>query len=67
MKKLFTLACTLILGAGLSFAQTQTPPAGGSTDTTKSDTKTKKSKKHKSGKKHKKGSATTDSGTATPK
>jgi hypothetical protein len=65
MKKLFVLACTLVLGGALSFAQTQTAPASGSTDTTKSDSKTtKKSKKHKSSKKHKKGAASTESGTA---
>ena len=64
MKKLFVLACTLVLGGALSFAQTQTAPASGSTDTTKSDSKTtKKSKKHKS-KKHKKAAAGTESGTA---
>jgi len=68
MKKLFVLACTLVLGGALSFAQTQTAPASGSTDTTKSDTKTKKSKKHKASKKHKKGAASTGTGaTAQPK
>jgi ABC-type oligopeptide transport system substrate-binding subunit len=51
MKKLFTIACTLVLGSALSFAQAaQTPPAGGTTGTgtTKSETKTKK---HSHGKK----------------
>ena len=67
MKKLFTIACTLVLGSALSFAQaTQTPPASGTTgtSTTKSDTKTKKhSHSKKGGKKSKKSSG--DS-TATP-
>ena len=35
MKQLFTIACTLVLGSALSFAQTGTalghPPAGGDT------------------------------------
>jgi hypothetical protein len=67
MKKLFTIAFTLILGSALSFAQAggttggQTPPAGDKTDTAgKSDTG-KKGKKHhhKGGKKSKKGADTT--------
>jgi hypothetical protein len=67
MKKLFTIACTLVLGSMLSFAQTggstggQTPPAGDKTATTgKSETGKKGSKTHhKGGKKSKKGSSTT--------
>ncbi len=57
MKKVFTLVCTLFLGAALSFAQT-----GGSTTGTPSQdagktttTKGKKHHHHKGGKKHKKG------------
>src|SRR5689334_10734371 len=69
MKKLFTIACTLVLGGVMSFAQAggstaQNPPAGGtSTDTAKSDTG-KKGKKHhhKGGKKSKKNSG----GSTTP-
>jgi hypothetical protein len=63
MKKLFTIACTLVLGSALSFAQAaQTPPAGGTTDSKTSTTKTKIGKKgatkaHK-GKKAKKASTT---------
>lgn len=67
MKKLFILACTLVLGSALSFAQatTPTPAAGNDTGKTTSTTKGKKSKTHhKSGKKSKK-STTTD--TTTPK
>ena len=69
MKKLFTLLCTLVLGATLSFAQ-----AGGGTtgttgqDTTKSDTGKKGhkggKKGHKGGKKSKKGAG--DAGTTPP-
>ena len=63
MKKLFTIACTLVLGSALSFGQaTQTPPAGGTTDSKTSTTKTKSGKKgaksHKGGKKAKKASTT---------
>lgn len=67
MKKLFTIACALVLGSVISFAQagsTQTPPAGsdtGKTDTAKT-TKGKKHHHHKGGKKSKKGST----GTTTP-
>ncbi len=68
MKKLFTIACTLVLGSALSFAQAaQTPPAGGTTGTgtTKSETKTKKHSHGKKGTKKAKKS-TGDSGTTTP-
>jgi hypothetical protein len=55
MKKLFTIACTLVLGGALSFAQagstTQNPPASG--DQTKTGTSTTKKHKH-GGKKSKK-------------
>ena len=63
MKKLFTIACTLVLGGALAFAQaTQNPPASG--DQTKTDTTSTTTKKHhksgkKSSKKHKKGADTT--------
>ncbi|HEV8181440.1 MAG TPA: hypothetical protein VGQ61_03655 [Candidatus Angelobacter sp.] len=68
MKKLFTIACTLVLGSALSFAQTggstggQTPPAGDKTATTgKSETGKKgtKTHHHKGGKKSKKSSGST--------
>lgn len=63
MKKLLTIAFTLLLGASLSFAQA----TGGSTDKTaststasgKKATSKTKTKSHKGGKKSKKG--TTDS------
>ena len=41
MKQLFTIACTLVLGSALSFAQTgttQTPPAGDTTGKTATST-----------------------------
>ncbi len=66
MKKLLTIAFTLLLGASLSFAQA----TGGTTDKS-ADQKTEKGEKkggkgekkgHKGGKKSKKGS----SGTSTP-
>ena len=65
MKKLFTIACTLVLGSALSFAQAQhgqtTTPAGDKTATSKSETGKKGAKKHhhKGGKKCKKSSSTT--------
>lgn len=61
MKKLLTIAFTLLLGASLSFAQT----GGGSTDKGAGDKTTKAGKKshtHKGGKKSKKNSG----GTTTP-
>ncbi len=73
MKKLFTIACTLVLGGALSFAQASgstgqtTPPAGDKTATTgKSETGKKGTKKHhhKGGKKSKKSATDT---TTTPK
>lgn len=72
MKKLFTLACALLISGTLAFAQTggtsgstggsQTPAAGDKTQTAshkggKKATKTAKS--HKGGKKSKKGSTST--------
>jgi hypothetical protein len=66
MKKLFTIACTLVLGSALGFAQastTQKPPASGD-QTTKTDTTTKKHHKH-SGKKSKKSKKSTE-GTPAP-
>jgi hypothetical protein len=78
MKKLFTIACTLVLGGALAFAQTggtsgstggQTP-AGDQTKTSASTTTTKKHHKHgaKKTKKSKKGAAaaTTPTPAATP-
>jgi len=67
MKKLFTLAVTMLLAGTLSFAQT-----GGSTDkpagTTKTDSGKKgKSKGKKGGKKSKKGQGTTAPATPAPK
>lgn len=65
MKQLFTIACTLVLGSALSFAQagtTQNPPASGDQTKTGTSTTTKKHHKHgskKSGKKAKKGADTT--------
>jgi len=67
MKKLFTIACTLVLGGVLSFAQAggttggQTPPAGDKpANTGKSETGKKgKTHHHKGGKKSKKGSSST--------
>ena len=63
MKKLLTIAFTLLLGASLSFAQA----TGGSTDKTpatstasgKKATSKTKTKSHKGGKKSKKNSSTT--------
>jgi len=51
MKKLFTLLCTLVLGATLSFAQT----GGGSTGTQDTSKQTEGKKAHKGGKKGHKG------------
>lgn len=64
MKKLFTLVCTLVLGATLSFAQTGTGSTGTGTGTTTSGKKGHKGGKkgHKGGKKGKKGSG----GSTTP-
>ena len=65
MKKLFTLLCTLVLGATLSFAQA----GGGTTGTTGQDTSSTGKKGHKGGKKGHKGgkkSKKGNSGTNTP-
>jgi hypothetical protein len=64
MKKLFTVVFTMLVAAGLTFAQA----TGGATDTTKAPQTTgkkgaKTSKAHKGGKKSKKGSGTS---TTTP-
>jgi len=69
MKKISTLAITLLLGAGLVMAQTggdksslnpQPLPPGKKATTATTTTKTKSGKKgHKGGKKSKKGSAST--------
>ena len=66
MKKLFTIACTLVLGSALGFAQAastaQTTPANG--DQTKTGTSTTTKKHHHHGaKKTKKSKKSTD---ATP-
>jgi hypothetical protein len=74
MKKLFTIACTLVLGGALAFAQTGSTggqtPAGDQTKTSTSTTTTKKHHKHgaKKTKKSKKGAAaaTTPTPAATP-
>jgi|SwirhirootsSR3_FD_contig_31_12857456_length_542_multi_12_in_0_out_0_2 hypothetical protein len=65
MKKLLTIAFTLVLGSALSFAQagSTTPPAGG-TDTTKTDTA--KTKKHSHAKKGAKKSKKSSGDTMTP-
>jgi hypothetical protein len=56
MKKLFTLACTLVLGGALSFAQAaQTPAAGGSTTTESTSTDAPKAATGKKKASHKKG------------
>lgn len=64
MKKLFTLVCTLVLGATLSFAQTGTGSTGSQPTTTTSGKKGHKGGKkgHKGGKKGKKSSG----GSTTP-
>ena len=66
MKKLFTLVCTLMLGATLSFAQAGGGSTGKPSDTTQTDTGKKGhkggKKGHKGGKKGKKGSG----GSTTP-
>jgi hypothetical protein len=68
MKKLFTIACTLVLGGALAFAQaTQNPPASGDQTQTGTSTTTKKHHKHsgkKSSKKNKKGASDTTSAPA---
>jgi hypothetical protein len=62
MKKLFTLAFTMLLGASLAFAQA----TGGSTD---KPTTTSKGKKHHKGGHHKKGKKgdAGNTGTTNPK
>ena len=66
MKKLFTLVCTLVLAATLSFAQTGTGSTGAPATTTSGKKGHKGGKKgHKGGKKSKKGS--TSSTTPPPK
>ena len=68
MKKLFVLACALVVGASMSLGQGTT----GSTDTktgttTTTTTKGKKHHHHKGGKKHKKSDGNTNTGTTNPK
>ena len=67
MKKLFTIACTLVLGSALSFAQAgaaQNPPAGDTTSKTGTSTTTKKHH-HQGSKKTKKSKKSTE-GTPAP-
>ncbi|MGH9638170.1 MAG: hypothetical protein ACRD72_25315, partial [Candidatus Angelobacter sp.] len=67
MKKLFTIACTLVLGGALAFAQagtTQTPSASG--DQTKTGTSTTTKKHHKHGAKKTKKSKKNATDTTTP-
>jgi hypothetical protein len=66
MKQLFTIACTLVLGGALAFAQAaQTTPASG--DQTKTGTTTTTKKHHKHGaKKSKKGKKSTTEATPAP-
>lgn len=68
MKKVFTLVCTMLLGASLTFAQAGggTPGAQGQDAGKTTTTKGKKHKGHKGGKKHKKGDSA-NTGTTTPK
>ena len=70
MKQLFTIACTLVLGGALAFAQTgsttggQTPAGGDQTSKTSTSTTTKKHHHHgaKKSKKTKKSATDSDSG-----
>jgi hypothetical protein len=55
MKRLFTFVITMLLGAGLAFAQ----DTGGTQKGAKGKPTTKTSKAHKGGKKSKKGSSST--------
>ena len=66
MKQLFTIACTLVLGGALAFAQaTQNPPASG--DQTKTGTSTTTKKHHHHGtKKTKKAKKSTSDTTPAP-
>jgi hypothetical protein len=69
MKQLFTIACTLVLGSALSFAQTgtaQNPPAGDTTGKTATSTTSKHHHGKKSSKKNKKGANTTTAPAANP-
>ena len=66
MKKLFLIACTLVMGAALSFGQATTGTPDKSGDTSKTTTtgtktgkKSTKTKAHKGGKKSKKSSDST--------
>jgi carbohydrate-binding DOMON domain-containing protein len=69
MKKLFTIACTLVLGGALGFAQAGSTtngqtPAGG--DQTKTGTSTTTKKHHKHGVKKTKKSKKSTEGTPAP-
>ena len=65
MKKVFTLVCTMFLGAALSFAQAGGGSTGTGQDAGKAPATTTKGKKHHKGHhKHKKGANTS---TTTPK
>jgi hypothetical protein len=72
MKKLFTIACTLVIGGALAFAQAgstaQNPPAGDTTSKTGTSTTTKKHHHHgaKKTKKSKKSTEGTPAPAASP-
>jgi hypothetical protein len=73
MKQLFTIACTLVLGSALGFAQAATPTPSASGDQAKTGTSTTTKKHHhtkksskKSTKKSKKGAAATATPEASP-
>jgi hypothetical protein len=68
MKKLFTIACTLVIGGALAFAQTG-GTSGGQTpagDQTKTGTSTTTKKHHKHGAKKTKKSKKSTEGTPAP-
>jgi basic membrane lipoprotein Med (substrate-binding protein (PBP1-ABC) superfamily) len=73
MKQLFAIACTLVLGSALSFAQTdggkpqdKTPSASTTPGSSTDSTTTKKHHHGKKGKKAKKSADTTAAPAATP-
>jgi hypothetical protein len=71
MKQLFTIACTLVLGGALAFAQTSSPsggqtPASGDQTQTKTGTSTTTKKHHHHGAKKSKKSKTNTDTTAAP-
>jgi hypothetical protein len=73
MKQLFAIACTLVLGGALSFAQTDTSkpqdktPSAGTTPSSSTDSTTTKKHHHgKKGTKSKKNADTTAAPAASP-